>query len=303
VISREKKLAKLAAECDCVATLAELLAIGYSEQEIRTSVAKKVWQRRHAAVYFLSAGTLTWCQEVRAALLAAGDEAQLMGRALAAVAELDGADEGVIELVVPYGQGPVPKGVTVHRTRHPSKPRMYGEFVGTSVERLLVDYTALVSNELAERAVESAMSKGLTAEHRIWKELARLGEAVPGVRALTRIMELRPNGKAARSTLEIDTFNLIRGSGLPLPVRNHDVYVDDEHFEIDLAYLDVLGAIEVDSKRWHSTATQKAKDRRRQETLEAAGWTFVRVTSADVYGRPAWVIEQIRTLLCVTSAA
>jgi hypothetical protein len=168
---------------------------------------------------------------------------------------------------------------------------------------MLVDYAAVVSTELAERAVESAMTKGRTAERRIWKELAALGEAVPGVRALTRIMELRPDGKAARSTLEIDTLNVIRKSGLPLPVRNHDVHVDGEHFEIDLAYPGVLGAIEVDSKRWHSTATQKANDRRRQDVLEAVGWTFVRVRSADVYGRPGWVVAQIRSLLCIVSAA
>jgi hypothetical protein len=115
-------------------------------------------------------------------------------------------------------------------------------------------------------------------------------------------MELRPKGKAARSTLELDAFRLIRKAKLPLPERNVDVYVDGEHFEIDLAYLAFLGAIEVDSKRWHSTATQRANDRRRQNKLELAGWTFVRVKSADVYGRPEWVIEQIRHLGCGVQA-
>ena len=88
-----------------------------------------------------------------------------------------------------------------------------------------------------------------------------------------------------------------------MPTRNHDVYVDGEHFEIDLAYVSTLGAIEADSRRYHGTATQKAKDRRRQGKLEAAGWTFVRVTWADVFGRPRWVIEQIRTLVCGFVAA
>ncbi len=227
----------------------------------------------------------------------------MTARTLAAFAGLDGATESVIEVVVPYGKGPAPRGVKVHRTRHPSKTRMYDELPGTSVERLLVDYVAVVSTDLGERAVESALTMGLTAERRIWRELASLGEFVRGVRRLTRIMEQRPNGKAARSTLELDVLRLIRKAGLPLPERNFDVYVDGQRFEIDLAYVHSLGAIEADSKKWHSTATQKAKDRRRQDKLELAGWTFVRVTSADAYGRPEWVIEQIRALVCGVVAA
>jgi hypothetical protein len=298
VLKREEELAKLAAECDSVASRAQLNGIGYSDEEIQTAIGKKVWRRLQRGVYFLSAGTPTWRQKVRAAMLAAGGAVQLAGRALAAWIGLDGATEGVIEVVVEHGHaGPKPVGVTVHRTRRPSKPRTYAGIRGTSVERLLVDYAALVSTDLAERAVENAMTRGLTAERRIWKELAHLGEAVPGVRALARIMELRPNGKAARSSLEIDALNVIRKAGLPLPTRNYDVFVDDEHFEIDLAYVGALGAIEVDSKRWHSTASQKAKDRHKQQRCESVGWNFVRITAVDVYGRPEWVVQQVRDLL------
>lgn len=303
MIPREQRLAELAAECDCVVTIDQLRVLGYSDQEIGTEVSKKVWQRLQRGVYLLSAGTPTWRQNVRAAMLGAGENAQLAARALAAWAGVDGATEGVVEIVVPYGKGPAPNNVTVHRTRHESKTRMYDDIAGTSVERMLVDYAAFVSTELAERAVESVLVRGWTAERRIWSELATLGEAVPGVRRLTRIMELRPEGKAARSTLELDVLRIIRKAGLPLPVRNHDAYVDGERFEIDLVYLAVLGAIEVDSKRWHTTATQRAKDKLRQEKLEAAGWTFVRIRSADVYGRPEWVIAQIRNLVCGTIAA
>ncbi|HUR78698.1 MAG TPA: hypothetical protein VMZ22_12185 [Acidimicrobiales bacterium] len=302
--SRAEQLAKLAAASDCVATLDQLLELGYSEKEIRTAMARKVWQQLQRGVYLLSAGTPTWRQRALAAVLAAGGGAQLAARALAAWVGLDGATEGVIEIVVEYGKGPAPKGVAVRRTRKPSKTRTYdGRMRGTSIERLLVDYAARVPVELAERATESALLKGLTAERRIWQELATLGEAVPGVRRLARIMELRPEGKAARSTLELDALRLIRNSELPMPVRNFDVWVDGRRYEIDLAYLSRLGAIEVDSKRWHSTAAQRAKDRRKQEACERAGWTFLRITSVDVYGRPNWVIDQLRSLVCGVAAA
>lgn len=302
-LSREDRLALLASETDRVVTLDQLVALKYSPQELRTLVAKKLWQRPQRGVYFLFPGNPTWRQDVRAAMLGAGDKAQLFGPALAAWAGLDGAVECDIEIVVACGEGPPPRGVRVHRTRHLSKKRKYDGIVGTSAERLLVDYAAAVSVELAERAVESALTKGLTAEQRIWREIAELGEAVPGVRSLNAIMMARPKGKAARSSLELDTLKLIRNANLPLPERNFDVYVDGEHFEIDLAYLQVLGAIEVDSKQWHSTATQQARDRRRQDKLELGGWTFLRLRSADVYGRPEWVIGQIRRLLRGVAAA
>jgi restriction endonuclease-like protein/putative AbiEi antitoxin of type IV toxin-antitoxin system len=296
-LTREEKLAKLAADNDCVVTLAQLRQAKYSKQDVETAVSKGVWQRLYRGVYLLSAGTPTWRQQVRATMLAAGAEAQLMGPTLAAWAGLDGASEGAIHVVVKYGNRRTRENLTAHRTRHLSKRQKYDGLWGTSAERMLVDYAAAVSTDLAEQAVECALRKGLTAEQRIWRELATLPEAVPGVRELARIMELRPKGKAARSTLEIDTLNLIRRTDLPMPMRNYDVWVEGEHFEIDLAYLGAMGAIEVDSKRWHTTATQRAKDKQRQGKLEADGWSFVRVTSVDVYGRPEWVIEQIRDLL------
>ncbi|MEY2418717.1 MAG: hypothetical protein QOG90_1397 [Actinomycetota bacterium] len=302
-LTRAERLAHLAADSECVVTVDQLAALKFSDQEIETMVRKKVWQRLHRGVYLLSAGKPTWRQQVRAAMLAAGDEAQLAGRALAAWIGLDGATESEIEIVVAYGKAAAPSGAVVHRTRRLSKARMYDGVAGTSIERLLVDYAARVSTELAERAVESAVTKGLTAERRIWREIAELGDAVPGVVRLARIMTSRPQGKAARSTLEVELFRVIRRSDLPMPVRNFDVYVDGEHFEVDAAYLGVLGAIEADSKRWHTTASQRAKDKRRQDKLEAAGWTFRRFTSADIYGRPDWVIAEIRSLVCVLNRA
>jgi very-short-patch-repair endonuclease len=304
VISKDERLARLAAKNEGVVTRAQLLLLGFSDKAISTALARRRWQQLQRGVYLLSPAEPTWRQRVRAASLAAGADGQVCGRTLAAWLGLDGATERVIEISVPYGKCPEPVGVVIHRTRHIGPKRTYDDAIpGTSVERLLVDYAALVPVDLAERAVESALSKGLTPERRIWREIAALGTAVPGVRRLERLMELRPKGKPARSTFEIELFKLIRQSGLPLPERNHDTWVDGDHFEIDLAYIDVRGAIEADSERYHGTATQRANDRRRQGELERAGWTFVRVRWADVFGRPEWVIEQIRTLLCRVVAA
>jgi hypothetical protein len=303
MVSRDERVAQLAAKNDGVLTRGQLKKLRVSDEMIQRALKRKRWQQLQRGVYLLSAANPTWRQRVRAAALAAGEDAQVACRTLAAWLKLDGAVENAIELAVPYGKGPTPKGTTVRRTRNIGPTRRYDGVAGSTIERLLVDYTAVVPVGLAERAVESALCQGLTAERRIWRELATLGEATPGVRRLVQIMELRPEGKAARSTLELDLLRLIRNSDVPLPTRNHDVYVDGEHFEIDLAYVTALGAVEADSIKHHSTRTQRANDRRRQAKLEAAGWTFVRAKSTDIYGRPEWVIEQIRGLLCAVVAA
>jgi very-short-patch-repair endonuclease len=44
-------------------------------------------------------------------------------------------------------------------------------------------------------------------------------------------------------------------------------------------------------------------DLRRQNGLVLAGWTVLRFSSADVLGRPAWVVETIRRALAAVRAA
>jgi hypothetical protein len=285
--SKDEALAELAKDCDAVVTRAALHGLGFTDREIQTQLDRKRWQQLQRGVYLLAAGSPTWRH-----------------RALAALLRLDGAVEGFAELTVAYGKGPAPRGAIVHRTTYPSRTRMVNDSLpGTSIERLLVDYAAVVSTALAERAVESALVKGLTAERRIWQEVARLGPGVRGVRRLERLMENRPNGKPARSNLELQVLRVIRDGGLPLPERNHDSFVDGQRYEVDLAYVDARGAIEADSRHFHSTATQRRNDARRQATLEMAGWRFTRITWADALGRPEWVVEQVRNLICGVVAA
>jgi very-short-patch-repair endonuclease len=43
-------------------------------------------------------------------------------------------------------------------------------------------------------------------------------------------------------------------------------------------------------------------DLRRQNGLVLAGWTVLRFSSADLLGRPGWVVETIRRALATPSA-
>jgi hypothetical protein len=174
------------------------------------------------------------------------------------------------------------------------------------IEDALLSFAALSKDRRqVEVAVESALLSRRTTERKIWRVVALNSRSgVRGVALLRGVMERRPKGKPARSVLELEVLDLIRSSDLPLPTRNVDaIDGNGEKREIDLCYVDERGAIEADSKRWHSTATQTAADQRRQAALEAVGFRFVRVTWADVFERPDWVIGEIRGLLLGVVAA
>jgi very-short-patch-repair endonuclease len=64
---------------------------------------------------------------------------------------------------------------------------------------------------------------------------------------------------------------------------------------VDLAFAEQRVAIEYDGA-WHGRPGQLAKDRRRLNALQAAGWTVFHVTAADLYDAVA-LIERIRTFL------
>ena len=88
---------------------------------------------------------------------------------------------------------------------------------------------------------------------------------------------------------------LIVSAKLPEPVVNFSI-VDAHGFEtrrIDLAYPEFKLAIEYDGRHHIKRENSWRADLLRREELEAAGWRFVIVTAADLFGDPAGVIRRI----------
>ncbi len=63
--------------------------------------------------------------------------------------------------------------------------------------------------------------------------------------------------------------------------------------QLDLAFPDVLLAIEIDGWAWHSDPERFQRDRRRQNLLVATGWTVLRFTWADLVERPDQVLATV----------
>ena len=89
---------------------------------------------------------------------------------------------------------------------------------------------------------------------------------------------------------------LMADGGLPAPTAQYRVrHGGREVARVDFAWPELRVAVEYDGA-WHAEPGQFAKDRQRLNRLQAAGWTVVFVTAADMH-RPEQVLAMIRAAL------
>jgi hypothetical protein len=127
----------------------------------------------------------------------------------------------------------------------------------------------------------------------------RILEAAPGVRgSRTARAVLTVAHPAAGSPMESVLRWLIHAAGLPAPVLQHVVRDGAGGFlgQVDLAWPERRVLVEFDGNV-HRERRVFVDDLRRQNGLVLADWTVLRFTSADVLGRPTYVIAVIRAAL------
>ena len=111
--------------------------------------------------------------------------------------------------------------------------------------------------------------------------------------------EVLPLGdKRSESPMESWTRWLLHEAGLPMPDLQPDIADENGWFigRADFVWRDRKVLVEFDGDH-HRDRKSWVGDVRRQNALVAAGWTILRFTSADVLGRPAYVIATIRAAL------
>jgi Protein of unknown function (DUF559) len=121
----------------------------------------------------------------------------------------------------------------------------------------------------------------------------------PSGRGAARAREVLPLGDSrAESPMESWTRWLVHDAGLPMPDIQRDIH-DARGWFIgrgDFVWEEQKVLVEFDGDH-HRDRKTFVEDVRRQNALIAAGWTILRFTSADVLGRPAYVIATIRAAL------
>jgi very-short-patch-repair endonuclease len=256
--------------------------LGISPKQIHRLIAEG-WLVPVRPGVFVLGGLRTWHQAVMAAVLAAGSGAVASHSTAAVLWGLPGVERSSTELSTSRPDRRRLEGVRAHRTlaflgcEHTIRERI----PVTTVARTIVDVSGRYSVPQLGRMTDHGLRRGMLRIVDLRKCVAGLAPA-PGrhPNKIHRVLRRRLTGyEAGESDLEMRFVRALVGSGLPEPVQQHSVTLGSRRCRIDLAYPDLMIAIEVDGWEFHRTRTAFDQDRARANDLVVAGWHVLRFTS------------------------
>jgi hypothetical protein len=215
-----------------------------------------------------------------AALLATGPEATLSHTSAAAHwgLLLIAAVTARVHVTAPRSRPQ--KGIRVYRnTLEPDETTTRNGIAVTTAARTILDLAATtVTHAQLERALREAEVLRLTTPDAVEALLDRH----PGRRGATKlrqVLAVTQSGRGiSRSRLEDRFLSFLLNAGLPLPERNTLIEAGGRTFEVDCLWPAQRLIVELDGGEAHHTRAAFESDRARDRTLQAAGWTVVRVT-------------------------
>jgi hypothetical protein len=236
------------------------------------------WQRLLPGVYLTATGQPTWDQLQIAALLYAGPRGLITGPAALLSYQLQRSVPRFVDVLVPpERQCTSPGFVRVHRTRRmPTSAICDGPVRFAPPERAVADTARALADRVAARAVvASAVQRGQCTIAQLAAELrdgpirgsahlrAVLAEVIAGIRSV-------PEG---------DLRRLIIRAGLPEPLYNARLYIDDTFLAQPDAWWPQYGvAVEVDSREWHLSPADWEQTMARHQRMCAVGIVVVHVS-------------------------
>ena len=282
----EEKLAVIASQRHGVVSRAELLKAGVTPKEIKTRLSNGGLLREHRGVYRVGHRAPSVEATYLAAVLAAGEDAHLCGRAAAHLwgllkgapppAEVVTANQRLIE------------GIRTRRTRslNALDRAVCRGIPVTSVARTVVDLAAeLPEDALARVCHEAGVRYGLTPTG-VVAVLARRPRT-KDARKLRRIVE--GDVRVTLSKLEARFLDLLSERGLPLPITNRPA----GGRRVDCRWPEFRLTVELDSYRFHNTRHAWEQDRRREREARARGDDFRRYTYGDVFEHPKLMLAEL----------
>jgi very-short-patch-repair endonuclease len=285
-----ERLRRLARSQFGVVSLQQLLGLAFSEQEVRTLVSCGHLRRVHRGVYAVGALERTEAGRYFAAVVAIGEGAALSHRSAAAFWEFLPMPRAHVEVSTMRAVRSRTV-IRVHQVRGRLDAVRHRGMPITSPNRTLLDLAASpLPDEPLARAVHEAEVQRRTSVPSLLGYCAE-AKGRPGVTRLRAL--ITPGPAPTRNRFEDRLLRLLADHGLPHPVCNthlHDAEVDFRWPKHGLV-------VEADGLRVHDTAYARARDRRKQATLEANGLRVLRVTWGQLTGEPGRTAERIRRAL------
>ena len=240
------------------------------------------WTRLYPRVYALAFLPADGRRQLLAALIWGGRGAVLSHHTAAAIHGLDGIHDGLPQLWTSRWHSA--SGLAAHHGAVPTADVVQRRSLRvTSLRRTVIDLAAVVDDDTLELVVESAFRRD---RHLEFDHMARTS----GAARLRRVLARRPPGAPpTESELETRYLQLIRGAGLPPPVRQHTVFDEGGRCvgRLDVCWPEVGLWVELDGRATHTRAPALLSDRHRQNQLaDRLQWLPLRFTWDDVVSRP-----------------
>jgi very-short-patch-repair endonuclease len=266
----------LAATRHGVVTARDLATAGLERRAVARRVAEGHLRRLHRGVFL--AGPLPGPRtREMAAVLAVGHDAAISHRSAAALWEILPPADDPVDVTVTRGHPRNRPGIRVHRARRLQRSFNAGVPVTTPL-RTIRDLVCAVGSRDLERAIEEAQVRRLVTR----RELDRLHGVDAG-----------REPSLTRSEAERRLLALVRAARLPAPRANTRV----GRYEVDFLWADQRVVVEVDGFAFHSTRAAFERDRARDQALQVAGYTVLRITWRQLVDEPEAVVAALAAAL------
>jgi very-short-patch-repair endonuclease len=221
----------------------------------------------------------------KAATLACGERAALSHESAAALWGIRPGGTRLIHVSVPGERGRH-AGIRCHRRDPMPETTTLGSIPLTRPRSTLIDLAAHLNLEDLTKALNEADRLNLV-DH---DELTSLVESLPGRRGIRKLRILLGTYTRTDSNLERRFLRLVDRAQLPRPETQTWLL----GFRVDFFWPELGLVVETDGLTYHRTPAQQALDRKRDQSLTAAGFTCLRFTNAQVELEPATVIATLR---------
>lgn len=271
-----------------VVTRGQLLRLGLTDRAITWWEASGRLHRLHRGVYAVGRPQVTRHGAFLAAVFACGPRAALSHDSAAAAWGIR-RDRPALPIEVCSPSQRRRPGIVVHRCglAEGETTRRHGIPVVTPAVALVGLAARLDPPEL-ERAIGEADRLGLIDPERLRRKVEGMAGRA-GVRTLRETLD-RHTFRLTRSELERLFIPTARRAGLPVPATQAVV----NGFEVDFFWPALGLVVETDGLRYHRTAAQQTRDRRRDQVHTAAGLTPLRFTHWQVRFEGAHVEGTLR---------